>query len=550
MIPNKPYIKSFILTVALAAVLLLTAVCPCTAQPAPTDLGVLASYTGSRAIAINASGLVAGMSYNEEYNSEYDYWYETDSQACVWQPGDTAPTPLPGLTGYTYSLVRDMNESGQIVGTAYNIEESPWGGLTQIGQACLWELGSEGWTVTGLGFLETGHDDSQAYVINASGQIIGNSGESYTENWASFIWDRTNGMQPFTNLPEGSVTLKPAIPSGINDNGWVIGIALAEGGYWNGGVIWDSSIRETIASLGDKEPMAINQSGLVAGSDHGNSEHLFVWDSGTETDLGLPPAHPPVDGAQLMYQYTLPYIVNDNGQILGYGYAYWDIDGDGMVDYEWDIDGDGELEYCGTNCWWVWSNGSYTDLADVVTGEILHVVMNNQGQIAVSTRSTDGTTTAFIWSGTGEAQLLAGLGGSWSVVGVINEAGQMGGESSPEGARPIHACIWSESAPPESSLIVSVDAISRKGRTVNVSVLLTNPSTTAATTVELTDASLGGVTTISRLPLTTKSIKPDGSKLFTLKFYSSSVAPGTASLSIEGTCSLGAFFSTQTVTVP
>jgi len=101
-----------------------------------------------------------------------------------------------------------------------------------------------------------------------------------------------------------------------------------------------------------------------------------------------------------------------------------------------------------------------------------------------------------------------------------------------------------------SALPLTVQSVDRRGKFVVVSVLIENPTAADVTDVSVTAATLGGANTASRLPLGIKKIRPGTGKTCRLKFVGDVVPPGEASFSVDGTCSLGGFFITETVTVP
>lgn len=101
---------------------------------------------------------------------------------------------------------------------------------------------------------------------------------------------------------------------------------------------------------------------------------------------------------------------------------------------------------------------------------------------------------------------------------------------------------------PPSALAISDALVVARGATYRVTVQITNPDTTTAHDVTLTAATLNGTDTHLLLPLEYGTIKPGESKKCTLQFKD--VGPGDQDLLIQGTSSLGAFFRTQTVSVP
>lgn len=102
----------------------------------------------------------------------------------------------------------------------------------------------------------------------------------------------------------------------------------------------------------------------------------------------------------------------------------------------------------------------------------------------------------------------------------------------------------------EVSALAVTDAtvMSRNSKVTTVCVYVENLGTATAYDVQVTGASLDGVATNSSLPLLYGAIKPGDSKKVMLQFKNP--PSGGTTLTVQGTCSLGEFISTQKVTVP
>ena len=106
------------------------------------------------------------------------------------------------------------------------------------------------------------------------------------------------------------------------------------------------------------------------------------------------------------------------------------------------------------------------------------------------------------------------------------------------------------SAPPTPEVLTVGEAsVSLKGKTLTVSLPITNVSADTVNNVEVTAASLDGTTQDMRLP-SIKNIRPGTTKSVTLKFAVSGTASGDQTLTVEGTSSAGGFSTVQTVVVP
>jgi len=213
------------------------------------DLGALPGDASSVAWAINARGDVVGWSNGAAGTRAFLF---TDAAGL---------TALPGLPDRPRTVARDINDAGEIVGSAN-------AGGTDIGHAVVWSGGS----IQDLGTLGTGAY-SEAWGINNTGQVVG---YSYTNGggfpYHAFLYTPSVGMVDLT--PESDT----GYATDINDAGQVTGYKTAFGGYhafrWQEGSFVDLGVLPGFAhSFG----LAINASGRVAGSSSsatGNSERF------------------------------------------------------------------------------------------------------------------------------------------------------------------------------------------------------------------------------------------------------------------------------------
>ena len=215
------------------------------------DLGVVPGHSSSVALGINQKGDVVGWSTGA--NGTFAFLY-TDANGIV---------QLPGLPDRPRAIARDLNDLGDVVGTAN-------AGGVDLGHAVLWTNG----VARDLGTLGTG-SYSEGWSVNNNGQVVGSS---YTNGGSfgvhGFLYTQTGGMVDLTpNSDTGSAL-------DINNAGQVTGYKTAAGGNyhafrWQGGTFEDLGVLPGFAhSFG----WAINAIGQVTGnstSASGNSEQLF-----------------------------------------------------------------------------------------------------------------------------------------------------------------------------------------------------------------------------------------------------------------------------------
>ncbi|MDA8154971.1 MAG: SMP-30/gluconolactonase/LRE family protein [Actinomycetota bacterium] len=270
-----------------------------------------------------------------------------------------------GTLGGDYSQAYAINNSGSIVGDSTLV---PGSSVLPL-HAFLWNG-----TMTDLGTLG-GDDSSQAFAINNNGQIVGWSAQS-----GSDYWSFSNGHAVMWQ--NGAITdLGPGVAISINNAGVVAGNDNAAGYY--GGVcpygnygpnnhafIWQNGIR---TDLGAGVAVAINNSGLVLIDDNSAYEmanttgtgHSYIWNGTGMIDLGTLGGS--LTGADAM---------NDLGQVAGQSTT-----------------ATGEVHG------FFWQNGVMTDLGV----NVWPAAINNEGQVTGS-----GPNGAFIWQN-GVMQYLAGV---------------------------------------------------------------------------------------------------------------------------------------------
>ena len=166
------------------------------------------------------------------------------------------------------------------------------------------------WTATGgmqdLGTL--GGTFSQAYGINASGEVVGYSSLAGDSVYHAFLWTASGGMQDLGSL---GGTNSEALA--INTRGQIVGYTTSKSG---GNTIyhaflWTSGVVRHLGTLGGASSIAnsINDSGVVAGYSNlsANKSDAFVWtlSSGMQ-DLG-----------RLAGSWSAAFGINNSGEVAG-----------------------------------------------------------------------------------------------------------------------------------------------------------------------------------------------------------------------------------------
>ena len=165
------------------------------------DLGTLGRHQ-SVAMGINDLGQVVGQADTSE---------ATEGQAFLWENG--VMRELGVYAGLEHSAAHDINDSGQIVGTARKV----WSSL----HAALWEDGA-------LEYLDAPDTyDSSAWGINALGQVVGWMLRPPTDNEA-VLWQDGVMYRLESLVPSDSGWLLTRAES-INDRGQIVGNGLHNG---------------------------------------------------------------------------------------------------------------------------------------------------------------------------------------------------------------------------------------------------------------------------------------------------------------------------------
>jgi probable HAF family extracellular repeat protein len=173
-------------------------------------------------------------------------------------------TALPSLGGA--SRANGLNDGGTIVGVSGDAAGSFY--------AVTWMLQSGAWTVAQL----PGGLSANAAAINATGDIVGNSGSGVTQR--ALIW-RAGVGSPIVLGCAGD--LGPDVAEAINSGGDVVGYRGANDGGLQVAAVWRAGhCREELPALAvgkSAEPRGIDDAGIVSGHayDAANTEWAVRW---------------------------------------------------------------------------------------------------------------------------------------------------------------------------------------------------------------------------------------------------------------------------------
>jgi probable HAF family extracellular repeat protein len=164
--------------------------------------------------------------------------------------------------GGAYSMARDVNDVGQVVGWALNAAAQR--------RAFRWQSGA------GLRDLGTlGGSIAEANAINNRGDIVGRSTNA-AGAFRAFLWTERDGM-----LDLGTLGGAGAVADDVNDRGQVVGTAQDASGNERA-FLWTRDTGMTdLGTLGGRgsEANAINEAGHVVGlaADVSGRERAFLW---------------------------------------------------------------------------------------------------------------------------------------------------------------------------------------------------------------------------------------------------------------------------------
>ncbi len=265
-----------------------------------TDLGTFPGGTSSCSQWINDRGWIVGGATIGAIDPLAGY---PAVHATLWRNGQIQNL---GTFGGYQSYAWSVNNLGQVVGFASNTTpDQSTGNVFAFGatqtHAFLWQNGR----MQDLGTL--GGPDSDAFVINASGQI---AGMSITSSGAvdPFLWE--NGKM----IDLGTIGGTFGYPNMINTRGQIVGFSDLLGDLQGQGhpFLWENGVLKDLGTLGglSGEARWINDAGDAAGYATFPGDqvvHATLWTNGKIVDLG----------ATADFPCSYANGINSRGQVLG-----------------------------------------------------------------------------------------------------------------------------------------------------------------------------------------------------------------------------------------
>jgi probable HAF family extracellular repeat protein len=193
--------------------------------------------TGGVAYDINESGEVVVSAYNA-----------STVRGFLWSGGSFHELPPPA--GYCCSQAYAINDAGEVAG---HVTVAAGGGP----HAAIWRAR----VPTDLQAASGG--EGFAWDINNHGEVIGTFYTDFNGSGSqgSFTWTQASGLQPLGGSLDGGEAL------GINDNGQIVGWSPPEPGQPMVAYLWENGTKQFLGALGGpgSVAMAITEQGVVVG---------------------------------------------------------------------------------------------------------------------------------------------------------------------------------------------------------------------------------------------------------------------------------------------
>lgn len=245
-----------------------------------------------------------------------------------------------------------------------------------------------------------GGDDSTAFGINTSGQVVGQANSSAGALDQAFLWTQSAGM-----ISLGTLGGPSSVANAINTSGQVAGQADLANGFTHA-FLWSQSggllDLGTLPGGQQSGANAINTAGQVAGwANVGSAAHAITWaQSGGMVDLGI--------SAKCG---STAFGINDSGEVVG-----WYNDSTGCTF---------------TSHGFSWThNGGFRDLGVLSGGQYSFAYgISSSGQVVGTGQSGTSAVVALLWTADGAVHDLNTLISSKTrtvvAANAINDAGQI-----------------------------------------------------------------------------------------------------------------------------
>ena len=247
-------------------------------------------------------------------NNQGQVLLNTSHGSFLWKEGRTVR--VADSAGKPF-LAAAINNHGEMVGQVETAWTRPVGGdMVGTMHAQHAHLLRDG-RFTDLGAFPTQSDDSVAKAINDHGQVVG------TDRGHLFSWQEGK-MINIAPLPG----YYDAVPVAVNNLGQVAGACHGSEGHWASAYqepfLWEHGAMRDLGTLPDCSQTSVrglNDKGDVIGNvyfvpnQHNRSNIPLLWHSGKIYDLNdLVPK-------QVGFRLTVPFAINNRGQIIARGYA-------------------------------------------------------------------------------------------------------------------------------------------------------------------------------------------------------------------------------------
>jgi probable HAF family extracellular repeat protein len=253
------------------------------------------SYGGGRAIAVTPAGDVLAQLWSDHS--------DIDSRSGFWRGGSWQD--LGSLRG-SGVLAWAMNGPGQVVGTNWmgSLDSRDYFHAFHWDNGAMRDLGA-----LGVALCPDTEDRScfnaDAFDINAIGDVVGMSTDSAGPFFPTYPVRWRNGVVERLADFEGRAIA-------INDRGQVAIVATAFFVADGTSFIWENGSLTDLGSLGGGGTVirAMNEQGIVVGESRTatGETHAFRWADGVMTDLGVGPSGAP---------HSIALKVNEGGEIIG-----------------------------------------------------------------------------------------------------------------------------------------------------------------------------------------------------------------------------------------